>query len=134
MLSEILAFVALINPFALFLYLDSVRRDLSFAKFTYVIFKASVISFAVSILFFIAGDYILREIFNINFNSFRIFGVIVIFTSAYLFVVKGGGALIHYKDDLDDLASDIALPFMVGAGTISLSILYFIVYLIGFSS
>jgi multiple antibiotic resistance protein len=27
------------------------------------------------------------------------------------------------KENLDDLASEIALPFMVGAGTISLSIL-----------
>jgi len=28
------------------------------------------------------------------------------------------------KSDLDDLASEIALPFMVGAGTISLAVLF----------
>ncbi|MFW6351499.1 MAG: MarC family protein, partial [Bacteroidota bacterium] len=41
----------------------------------------------------------------------------------YLFIVKGQKALIMIKENLDDLASEIALPFMVGAGTISLSIL-----------
>ncbi len=38
-------------------------------------------------------------------------------------MVKGQLALLHLKEDLDDLASKIALPFMVGAGTISIVIL-----------
>jgi multiple antibiotic resistance protein len=37
--------------------------------------------------------------------------------------VKGNKALVQVKTDLDDLASEIALPFMVGAGTISLTLL-----------
>jgi multiple antibiotic resistance protein len=37
--------------------------------------------------------------------------------------VKGQKALIQMKGSLDELASDIALPFMVGAGTIPLIIL-----------
>jgi multiple antibiotic resistance protein len=62
-------------------------------------------------------------VFQIDFESFRIFGGIIIFSYAYFFIVKGQKALIMIKENLDDLASEIALPFMVGAGTISLSIL-----------
>ena len=40
-----------------------------------------------------------------------------------MFIVRGKKAFIQTKGDLHDMASEIALPFMVGAGTISLSIL-----------
>jgi multiple antibiotic resistance protein len=66
---------------------------------------------------------LIQKVFQINFDSFRIFGGIVIFSFAYLYIVKGHHALITMKEDLDDLAAEIALPFMIGAGTISLSIL-----------
>ncbi|MBD3163772.1 MarC family protein [Candidatus Woesearchaeota archaeon] len=123
MLSEIVAFLVMLNPFALFLYLEPVRKDLDHRAFLKVLFKASLISFFIFLLFFFLGKFILNNIFQINFESFRIFGGTVIFSFAYYFIVKGQKALIIMKEDLDDLASEIALPFMVGAGTISLSIL-----------
>jgi len=61
-------------------------------------------------------------VFRINFESFRIFGGVVIFSLAYLFIVRGEKAFIQMKGDLHDIASEIALPFMVGAGTISLPV------------
>ena len=56
-------------------------------------------------------------------ESFRIFGGVVLLSFGFLYIVKGDTALISIKEDLDDLASEIALPFMVGAATISLSII-----------
>jgi len=90
-----------------------------------VIFKASLISLSVCLVFFFAGDTIFSKVLHINFESFRIFGGIIIFSYAYIFIVRGQKALIMIKENLDDLASEIALPFMVGAGTISLSILLY---------
>lgn len=113
----------MLNPFALFLYLEPIRKDLKHGDFVKVIMKATLISFTVCLIFFYSGDTIFREFFQINFESFRIFGGIIIFSYAYLFILKGNKAMIMMKEDLDDLASEIALPFMVGAGTISLSIL-----------
>lgn len=113
----------MLNPFALFLYLEPVRKDLDHKTFVKVIFKASLISFAICFLFFLLGDFIFKKLFRIDFESFRIFGGIVIFSFAYYYIVRGQKALIIIKENLDDLASEIALPFMVGAGTISLSIL-----------
>lgn len=113
----------MLNPFALFLYLEPVRKDLNNKDFMKVILKATLISFSICLLFFYSGNIIFQKIFHINFESFRIFGGIIIFSFAYFFIMKGQKALIYLKGDLDDLASEIALPFMVGAGTISLSIL-----------
>lgn len=113
----------MLNPFALFLYLEPIRKDLTHKSYMLVIFKATLISFFVCLLFFFFGDVIFRKVFAIDFESFRIFGGIIIFSYAYIFIVRGQKALIMIKENLDDLASEIALPFMVGAGTISLSIL-----------
>lgn len=113
----------MLNPFALFLYLETVRKDLTHKAFTILMLKASLISFVVCLVFFFSGNVFFEKVFQIDFESFRIFGGIIIFSYAYFFIVKGQKALIMIKEDLDDLASEIALPFMVGAGSISLSIL-----------
>lgn len=123
MLSSIVEFLVMLNPFALFLYLEPIRKDLSHRDFVKVILKASLISFTICFLFFLSGDLFFRKIFQIDFESFRIFGGVIIFSYAYFYIVKGQKALIIIKESLDDLASEIALPFMVGAGSISLSIL-----------
>jgi multiple antibiotic resistance protein len=123
MLSSIIEILVMLNPFALFLYLEPIRKDLTHKSFMLVIFKATLISLFICLAFFFSGDVIFRRVFMIDFESFRIFGGIIIFSYAYFFIVKGQKALIMIKENLDDLASEIALPFMVGAGTISLSIL-----------
>ncbi|MCA1759638.1 MAG: hypothetical protein LC658_07695, partial [Bacteroidales bacterium] len=123
MISSIIEFLVMLNPFALFLYLEPVRKDLTFKNFSRVILKASLISFIICLVFFFSGDMIFRKVFHIDFESFRIFGGIIIFSFAYFFIMRGQKALFIIKENLDDLASEIALPFMVGAGTISLSIL-----------
>lgn len=123
MLTHIIAFLVMLNPFALFLYLQPVMQELSDKDFRWVLFKASLISFVILLVFLLTGRALFNVVFQIHFESFRIFGGIVIFSFAYLFIVRGQRALLHMKESLDDLASEIALPFMIGAGTISLTIL-----------
>lgn len=123
MISAILSFLVMLNPFALFLYLKPVMQNLSDHDFRRVFFKATLISFFIFLAFLLFGDVFFLQVFRINFESFRIFGGVVIFSLAYLFIVRGEKAFIQMKGDLHDIASEIALPFMVGAGTISLTIL-----------
>ena len=123
MWNDIISLLVMLNPIGLFLYLAPIRKDLSKKNFLIVLIKASLISFLIFLIFFFSGSFLFEKVFNIEFESFRIFGGIVIFSFAYFFIVKGEKAFIHMKEDLDDLASEIALPFMVGAGTISLTIL-----------
>ncbi len=123
MIAAIFSFLVMLNPFALFLYLKPVMNDLSDADFRAVFLKATLISFFIFLVFLLFGDVVFEKVFRINFESFRIFGGIVLFSLAYIFIVQGKKAFIQIKGDLHDLASEIALPFMVGAGTISLTIL-----------
>ncbi len=123
MLLSIVELVVMLNPFALFLYLEPLRKDLTHKQFMNVILKATIISLLICYLFFFSGEFLFKKVFMIDFESFRIFGGIIIFSFAYFFIVKGQRAMIMMKENLDDLASEIALPFMVGAGTISISIL-----------
>lgn len=123
MISYIIAFLVMLNPFAMFLYLSPIMHDLKKKTFYKVLFKASLISFGIFFVFLLTGNFLFESVFLIDFESFRIFGGVVIFTYAYLFIVKGQRAFVQLKEDLDDLASEIALPFMIGAGTISLTIL-----------
>ncbi len=119
----IISFLIMLNPFALFLYLKDVIRELNTKDFLVVLFKASVISYVIYITFALFGNAIFIDFFKINFESFRIFGGIIIFAYAYVFIMKGSQSMITLKESLDDLSSEIALPFMVGAGTISLSVI-----------
>ncbi|MCI5081352.1 MAG: hypothetical protein MRY78_06675 [Saprospiraceae bacterium] len=123
MLVSILEFLVMLNPFALFLYLEPIRKDLNNKDFYVVLFNASLISLIICSIFAVGGEFIFESVLHIDFESFRIFGGIIIFSFAYYFIVKGQKAMIMFKENLDDLASEIALPFMVGAGTISLSII-----------
>jgi len=123
MIKLIIAFIVMLNPFALFLYLDPIRKNLNKRKYYIVLFKASFISFIIYAIFVLSGNFLFQGLFQISFESFRIFGGIVIFSFAYQYIVGGREAMIKMKGSLDDLASEIALPFMVGAGTISIAIL-----------
>lgn len=123
MLKTILSFIVMMNPFALFLYLTPIMKELKNKEFSIVLIKASIISFSIILFFILTGDIIFNLLFQIEFNSFRIFGGIVIFSFAYFYIVKGQKALIQLRGSLDDLAAEIAMPFMVGAGTISIAII-----------
>jgi multiple antibiotic resistance protein len=123
MLEAVTGFLVMINPFALFLYLRPVMIDLKPDRFRRVMLRASLISLVMFLIFVGTGNTLFTEILNVRFHSFRLFGGIVIFSFAYLFIVKGEAALIQTREDLTELASGIALPFMVGAGTISLATL-----------
>jgi multiple antibiotic resistance protein len=123
MIQSIVEFLVLLSPFALFLYLRPVMKELSHQEFIKVLLKATIISFVIFFVFLSTGDYIFNQVLMINFEAFRIFGGIIIFSIAYLFIMKGQKAFFHLKGSLDELASEIALPFLVGAATISLAIL-----------
>lgn len=123
MISAIIGFLVMLNPFALFLYLKPVMQSLSSQDFNRVFIKASIISFCIFLVFLLFGDYVFTSIFRIRFDSFRIFGGIVLFSFAWLFIVNGKKAFVQIRGDLHEMAAEIALPFMVGAGTISLATL-----------
>jgi multiple antibiotic resistance protein len=122
MTGYIIPFLILLNPFALFVYLNPVISELSLRDFFQVLLKASLVSFFIFVVFAAFGITIFEDIWSIRFESFRIFGGIVIITYALVFIIQGKTSFFTLKGSLDHLAAEIALPFMVGAATVSLSV------------
>lgn len=123
MLELIIYFLALINPFALFIYTLPLVKSLDFRTYSGVMFRASLIAWAIYMTFGLFGDFLFEEILKISFDSFRIFGGLVLTSFALSFIIQGKESMITTKGELSKIAAEVALPFMVGAGTITLSIL-----------
>lgn len=122
MLNFIISFLVLLNPFALFIYLLPIKKERGFRTFASVLFRASLISGAIYILFALFGQAIFQGL-NIQFEAFRIFGGIVLVSFALSFILQGKQSMITTRGELSKIAAEVALPFIVGAGTITQSIL-----------
>jgi multiple antibiotic resistance protein len=121
--SSLLPFLAILNPFALCLYLAGVMDDLKSRTFIRVLFWASIISLIVFWIFAIVGESLLVDFLGVRPGALRIFGGVVFFVVAYNYVTKGYKAGEILRGSLEELPSAIALPFMIGAGTITQAIL-----------
>ena len=115
--------VVLLNPFLMSVYLIELIEQLSRPAFTAVLIRATLISAIIFALFAVAGDTIFRDVLQVRFAAFLIFGGIVFLVIAVRFVQEGGGAIQVLRGDPEHLAGAIAMPFMVGPGTVSASVL-----------
>ncbi|MGD2093842.1 MAG: MarC family protein [Phycisphaerales bacterium] len=120
---SLLPFLAILNPFALCLYLAGVMDDLESRIFVKVLFWASLISLIVFWIFALVGERLLVEFLGVRTEALRIFGGIIFFVVAYNYVTRGYKAAEVLRGGLEELPSAIALPFMIGAGTITQAIL-----------
>lgn len=122
-LGSLLPFLAILNPFALCLYLAGVMEDLESANFVRVLARASIISLAAFWLFAICGEALLVGALGVRPEALRIFGGVIFGIVGHNYVMKGYRATQVFRGSIDELPSEIALPFMIGAGTITQSIL-----------
>lgn len=113
----------LLNPFLLILYLTDLVQDLDRATFRLVLIRAGVISSGVFALFALLGDALFSEVLQARFASFQVFGGIIFLLIGIQFIFNGPGALRSMRGAPEHIAGSVALPIMIGPGTISASIL-----------
>ena len=118
----ILLFV-LLNPFLLSVYLLDLIQDLDLRTFGRVLARASVISGVVFVVFAWAGDAVFSQVLQVRFCAFQVFGGIVFLVIAIRFVLVGSQAITSLRGSAEHLAGSIAMPFMIGPGTVSASVL-----------
>jgi small neutral amino acid transporter SnatA (MarC family) len=118
-----LLMLILLNPFAQTLYLSELIASLSFKEFLQVHLRASVLSLGAFVLFSLFGDFMLLKVFGVRLASLQIFGGLIILMVAFRFITVGSEANRMFSGNLVDLAPNIALPYMIGPGTIWLAIL-----------
>jgi small neutral amino acid transporter SnatA (MarC family) len=119
--SSALLFI-LLNPFLLVVYMIDVFAKLPPETFRSVVFRAGIISSFVFAIVALLGDVLFRDILQAQFASFEVFGGIVFLLIALRFVFEGNSAIAVLRGESLHLAGAIAMPVMIGPGTIGASI------------
>jgi multiple antibiotic resistance protein len=114
--------LVLLNPFLVIVYLIDVVQKMEQAQFRRVLVRAGIISSAVFCAFAILGDAIFDNIMQAQFASFQIFGGIVFLMIGTQFVFRGPTAIEILRGESEFIAGAIAMPVLIGPGTISASV------------
>jgi multiple antibiotic resistance protein len=116
-------FMVLFNPFLMSIYLLDLIQDLDRRTFVQVLIRASAISGSVFLLFAWGGEAIFTNLLQVSFSAFLVFGGIVILLIALQMMFVGSQAIRNMRGgDPTHLSGSVAMPFMIGPGTISASV------------
>lgn len=112
----------LLNPFLMVVYMIDVFDKLPVPTFRNVVIRAGIISIIVFSIAAILGDVLFRVLLQAEFASFQVFGGIVFLLIALRFVFEGNAAIKGLRGESRNIAGSIAMPLMIGPGTIGASI------------
>ncbi|MDT8447590.1 MAG: MarC family protein [bacterium] len=115
-------FFVLFNPFLMSIYLMDLIQDLDSVTFAKVLARATGISLLVFYGFALGGEGLFRTLFQVDFASFMIFGGVIFLIISLRYIFKGSEAIVQTRGPAEHLAGGIAMPFMIGPGTISASV------------
>lgn len=115
--------LVLLNPFLVIVYLMDVVEKLDFILFSRVLMRAALISLIVFFVFAVLGDAVFSDIVHARFASFQIFGGIIFLLIGIQFVLRGDAAIEVLRGESEQLAGAIAMPVLIGPGTISASVI-----------
>ncbi len=113
----------LLNPFLLIVYLLDLVRDLDKKTFSVTLIRAGIISFGVFVAFCTLGNLLFERILQAKFASFQVFGGVIFLIIGIRFVFMGDDALAALRGNPKHLAGAVAMPIMIGPGTVSASVL-----------
>jgi small neutral amino acid transporter SnatA (MarC family) len=114
--------LVLLNPFLVIVYLVDLVEKLEDEDFNRVLLRAGMISTVVFWCFVILGDAIFSSVIQAEFGSFQVFGGIVFLLIGLQFVLRGPKAIEILQGESQHVAGAVAMPVMIGPGTISASV------------
>lgn len=120
--ASLLLFLALLNPFMMSVYLIDLITDLPRALFVRVLARGALISGAVFSVFAWSGDAFFADVLHVRFASFQVFGGMIFLLIGARFVFSGADAMRATRGKPEHIAGSIAMPFMIGPGTVSASV------------
>jgi len=121
-IASFLLLFALLNPFLMSVYLIDLITDLPRALFVRVLARGALVSALVFSLFAWTGDAIFSDVLHVRFASFQVFGGIIFLAIGVRFVFSGADAMRTMRGQPEHIAGSIAMPFMIGPGTVSASV------------
>ncbi len=120
--SLLLIFI-LLNPFIMSIYLIDLIKGVSVGVFSRLMIRAGLISYVVYVLFAWLGEMIFDSVLQIRFPAFMIFGGITFLIIGVRLILGIGPPMDSIKPESREVVGAIAMPFMVGPGTISASVI-----------
>ena len=120
---SLVSFLAILNPFALCLYLEEVMAKFERKGFIRVLASACAFSLAVFLLCAYGGEPFLRRVLRVKPEAMRVFGGLIFLIVGYNYAVKGYRTAELLRGSLEEVPAAIAMPLMIGAGTITQAIL-----------
>jgi len=121
-IASFLLLFALLNPFLMSVYLLDLITDLPREMFVKVLARGALVSALVFSLFAWTGDAIFSDVLHVRFASFQVFGGIIFLAIGVRFVFSGADAMRAIRGQPEHIAGSIAMPFMIGPGTVSASV------------
>jgi small neutral amino acid transporter SnatA (MarC family) len=115
--------LVILNPFALSVYLFEVLRRHSTKQVAAMLMRACFIATAVLGAFAVGGERLLTDVLQIRFFAFQIFGGIVFLIIGLKFILEGASTVSLLRGEPEQLAGTVAMPFLIGPGTISIAAL-----------
>lgn len=119
--SVLLIFI-LLNPFILSVYLEQVIRALSLREFSRQMVRAGVISLVVFLLFAWGGEAVFEDVMQVSFAAFLVFGGIIFLVVGIRLILGVKHPLQALDPEAGEVSGAIAMPFIVGPGTISAAV------------
>ena len=111
--------LVLLNPLLMSTYLIDVIRELETTLFIRVLVRAFAISGGVFLLFAWTGEVIFIRLLQVRFAAFLVFGGLVFLIIAVRYMIAGANMIDTLRGPPEHLAGSIAMPFMIGPGTVS---------------
>ena len=115
-------FFSLLNPFLMSVYMIGLIRHAETKSFNKGLIQGALIAYIAFILFAWGGEAIFNKYLNVRFESFQIFGGLIFLVIGYRFVFQGADTIGEMRGAPEHLAGTIAMPFMIGPGTISAAV------------
>lgn len=114
-----LLLLVLLNPFIMSIYLLDLVKRVELQVFTQLIVRAFLISLAVFLVFAWFGERVFDSVFQVRFLAFMIFGGITFLIIGIRLILGMGPPVSSMNTQTNEVAGAIAMPFIVGPGTIS---------------
>ncbi|HBU88845.1 MarC family protein [Acinetobacter oleivorans] len=121
-ISTFILFFSLLNPFLMSIYMIGLIRLTDTKVFNKALIQGGLIAYAVFLLFAWGGEAIFNRYLNVRFESFLIFGGLIFLVIGYRYVFQGADTIGEMRGAPEHLAGTVAMPFMIGPGTISAAV------------
>jgi multiple antibiotic resistance protein len=115
--------LVLLNPFIMSVYLIDLVRGTDARTFARALLLAGAGSYVVFVAFAVGGDSLFTDVLQVRFVSFLIFGGVTFLLIGVRLILVGGTPIPSLRASSTELPGSIAVPFLIGPGTVSASVL-----------